>query len=88
MRPVRPPGDLREDSPVSDLIFPDFPRFDIPESCKRTRREMTLTEYHEWVMDNVRDLQKKGLYEKYRKLMRPRMVDARFRLVEEPQSEM
>ena len=63
------------------MIFPDFPHFEIPPGPESWRRRMSLAEYHEWVTENVRELQRRGLYRKLRDTISHKPVDARFRLI-------
>jgi len=60
--------------------LPDLPRFDIPPRCDQSGAAMTLDQYQDWLEENVRDLQEKGLYREYRDLQKRTPVNARFTL--------
>ena len=63
------------------MKMPDLPDFHIPESCVSLDRKMTLDEYQNWIEENIRFLQEKGLYENLRKDPLRMPVNVRFRIV-------
>lgn len=63
------------------MKMPDLPHFNIPDFCASPDRRMSLDEYQDWIEENIRFLQEKGLYNKLRNDPLRTPVNVRFRIV-------
>ena len=60
----------------------ELPKFNIPLKCESPSRKPSMEEYQKWIEENVADLKKQGVYQKYRNDPLRCPVNVRFTLHE------